>query len=66
MVNTVLLNVEKKNALLNGKVDSWNTKLKQIMTVKEGSAQLSDSAVCDDQQNGYPVWCPRSMNKLNL
>ena len=45
MANIVLLNVEKKNALLNGKVDLWNTKLKQIMTVKEGSAQLSDSTV---------------------
>ena len=45
MANIVLLNVEKKNALLNGKVDLWNTKLKQMMTVKEGSAQLSDSTV---------------------
>ena len=45
MANIVLLNVEKKNALLNGKVDLWNTKLKQMMTVKEGSAQLPDSTV---------------------
>ena len=43
MENIVQLNVEKKNALLNGKVDSSKTKLKLIMIAKEGSAEAQPS-----------------------
>ena len=43
MENIVQLNVEKKNALLNGKVDSSNIKLKLITIAKEGSAETRPS-----------------------
>ena len=43
MANIAQLNVEKKNALLNGKVDSSNTKLKLIMIAKEGFAEAQPS-----------------------